>query len=67
MMVGKGGFTLWISGPKDGFEYVSLSWPCCQTLFIFLAKGGRVILSRNRDFSGAHAIGTQCDLWAIAS
>ena len=20
MMVGKGGFTIWISGPKDGFE-----------------------------------------------
>ena len=36
--------------------------------FLFLlAKGGRVILSRNRDVSGAHAIGTQCDLRAIAS
>ena len=33
----------------------------------FLAKGGRVILSRNREISGAHAIGTQCDLRAIAS
>ena len=36
--------------------------------FLFLlAKGGRVILSRNRDVSGGHAIGTQCDLRAIAS
>ena len=37
-----------------------------DSLFL-LAKGGRVILSRNRDVSGGHAIGTQCDLWAIAS
>ena len=37
-----------------------------DSLFL-LAKGGRVILSRNRDVSGAHAIGTQCDLRAIAS
>ena len=36
--------------------------------FLFLlAKGGRVILSRKRDVSGGHAIGTQCDLRAIAS
>ena len=37
-----------------------------DSLFL-LAKGGRVILSRNRDVSGAHAIGTQCDRRAIAS
>ena len=37
-----------------------------DSLFL-LAKGGRVILSRNREVAGAHAIGTQCDLRAIAS